>query len=172
LRVQFVHGLEGSPQGAKARLFAARFEACTPAMDTRSFEGCVRLQSETLARFRPDVLVGSSYGAAVALALLQRGGFRGPTLLLAQAAVLMGLPLELPSGVPVWLVHGTRDRLIDPEHSRRLARAGRPDEVRLIEVDDDHSLSASVESAALAGWVQELWDAAQLSPTGDRRRSG
>src|SRR5262245_19596356 len=124
LRVLFVHGIEGSPQGAKARLLSAHFDAHTPAMDTRDFEGCVCVQAEMLAQFRPDVLVGSSYGAAVALALLQRGLWRGPTLLLAQAAVLMGFALELPAGIPVWLVHGARDTLIDPEHSRRLARAG------------------------------------------------
>ena len=36
-RVLFIHGLEGSPQGAKARLFAEHFEASTPAMDTADF---------------------------------------------------------------------------------------------------------------------------------------
>jgi predicted esterase len=163
LRVQFAHGLEGSPRGAKALQLAAHFEACTPAMDTRDFESCVRVQAETLASFGPDVLVGSSFGAGVVLALLQRGAWSGPTLLLAQAALLMGLPASLPPGVPIWLVHGQRDTLVDPEHSRRLALAGRPDEVRLIEVDDDHALSASVASAALVGWVRDLWETARLS---------
>ena len=127
LRVQFIHGLEGSPQGAKARLLASHFDARTPAMDTNDFEACVTLQAEVLRDFQPAVLVGSSFGGAVAVALLQRGLWRGPTLLLAQAALRRGLPAALPVGVPVMLVHGLRDDLIDPEDSRRLARAGRAD---------------------------------------------
>ena len=159
-RVQFIHGLEGSPQGAKARLLAARFEALTPAMDTRDFEACALAQREALERFRPDVLVGSSFGAAVAVALLARGLWRGPTLLLAQAALRVDPEARLPAGVRVWLVHGLRDELIDPEESRRLARTGSPGLVRLLEVDDDHSLSALVASGRLAELVRELWEQA------------
>ena len=155
-RVQFIHGLEGSPQGMKAQLFARHFDALTPAMDTHDFDACVRVQREELARFGPRVLVGSSFGAGVALALLQDGSWSGPTLLLAQAAVRMGRPPELPPGVPVWIVHGTRDDLIDVSDSRALADAGRPQDVRLIEVDDDHSLRSSVRNGALVSWVNEL----------------
>ena len=158
-RVQFIHGLEGSPKGSKARLFAERFTAVTPAMDTGDFEACVALQAETVTSFRPDVLVGSSFGGAVAVALLQRGGWRGPTLLLAQAALRRGLPAQLPEGVRVWIVHGRRDDLIDIEDSRTLARAGTPDLVRLIEVDDDHPLRATVQSGELATLVRDLFDA-------------
>jgi alpha/beta superfamily hydrolase len=161
LRVQFIHGLEGSPQGAKARLFARTFEARTPHMDTSDFEGCVRLQEQTLASFRPDVLVGSSFGGAVAVALLQRSVWTGPTLLLAQAAVKRGLVAALPSDVHVWLVHGRQDAIIDVEDSRLLARSGTPGLVRLIEVDDEHSLHGLVESGKLAGFVRKLHDAAR-----------
>ena len=126
LRVQFIHGLEGSPQGAKAQLLSRHFDTLTPAMDTSDFESCVALQADALAISRPDVLVGSSFGAAVAVALLQRGLWRGATLLLAQAALRRGARADLPPGVPIWLVHGLRDELIDIEDSRRLAAAGAP----------------------------------------------
>ncbi len=156
IRVQFAHGLEGSPQGSKARRLAEAFDTRTPAMDTRDFEACVAVHEACLERFRPHVLVGSSFGGAVAVALLQRGVFRGPTLLLAQAAMRLDERAHLPPDVTVWLVHGLRDELIDPEQSRRLARTGSPDRVRLIEVDDDHALHASVESGALIAWVRAL----------------
>jgi predicted esterase len=155
-RVQFVHGLESSPQGTKARLFAAHFDARTPAMDTADFEACVRVQAEELARFRPDVLVGSSFGGAVVVALLQRGLWRGPTLLLAQAAAHYGLELRLPENVRVWLVHGLRDDLVPIEESRALARTGTPGLVSLLEPDDDHPLSATVASGRLLELVREL----------------
>jgi pimeloyl-ACP methyl ester carboxylesterase len=160
LRVQFIHGLESSPQGTKARLFAEHFDARTPAMDTSDFEGCVALQAEVLREFRPDVLVGSSFGGAVAVALLQRGLWRGPTLLLAQAALHYGIAPELPEGVRVWLVHGSRDALVDPDESRRLARSGTPGLVRAIELDDDHPLSETVRSGRLLALVRELCAAA------------
>ncbi len=156
LRVQFVHGLESSPQGVKARLLARHFTALTPEMDARDFEASVAVQSEALRVFAPQVLVGSSYGGAIAVALLQRGLWRGPTLLLAQAALRRGQPAELPAGVVVWLVHGQRDTVIDVADSRALARSGDPKRVHLIEVDDEHALHATVEDGRLVGWVEAL----------------
>lgn len=156
LRVQFIHGLEGSPQGTKARILARHFETRTPAMDTSDFEACVAVQADALAGFRPEVLVGSSFGAAVAVALLQRGLWRGPTLLLAQAALRRGAPTELPPGVPIWLVHGLRDELIDIEDSRRLASSGSPEWVELYEVDDDHPLHETAASGRLVELVRAL----------------
>lgn len=154
--VHFIHGLEGSPQGHKARVLAAHFDAETLAMDTSDFEGCVSLHAGRLAERVPDVLVGSSFGGAVAVALLQRGAWAGPTLLLAQAALHRGLPATLPRGNRVWLVHGTRDGVVLPEDSREIAAVNPREEVRLIEVDDDHSLHASTKSGALVSWVHQI----------------
>ena len=89
-RVHFIHGLEGSPGGRKARLLAHHFDAVTPAMDTSDFEACVTRHAELLSGDgRPDVLAGSSFGGAVAVALLQRGHWAGPTLLLAQGGAAL-----------------------------------------------------------------------------------
>ena len=156
IRVQFIHGLEGSPQGSKARLFAEHFDCVTPAMDTSDFEGCVELQAEVIGSFEPDVLVGSSFGGAVAVELLARGVWRGRTLLLAQDALKSDPGARLPEDVTVWLVHGLGDTLVDPAESRWLARTGSPERVRLIEVEDDHPLHASVADGRLVEWVKEL----------------
>ena len=160
----FVHGSESGPQGTKARLFADHFEALTPAMDTRDFEACVAQQADAIRRFQPDVVVGSSFGGGVVLALLQRALWRGPTLLLAQAAIQLKLRPELPGGVRLWLVHGTRDDVVPIADSRVLARSGAAALVRLIEVDDDHRLSGLVESGRLVELVRELDAAAQAPP--------
>ncbi len=156
LRVQFIHGLESSPQGNKARLFAETFDAITPAMDTRDFPGCVEVQAGVLESFRPDVLVGSSFGGAVAVALLQSGRWQGPTLLLAQAALRADLPAALPEGVRIWLIHGRSDAIVAIDDSRALARCGTPGMVRLIEVDDDHPLTRTTESGELVAVIREL----------------
>ncbi len=125
-------------------------------MDTRDFEACVELHSEALASFQPNVLVGSSFGGAVVAELLARELWCGPTLLLAQAALRRSPAQRLPPGLRVWLVHGTRDEVIDPQDSRRLAETGSADQVRLIEVDDDHSLHESIRNGMLLDCVRQL----------------
>ena len=57
LRVQFIHGLEGSPQGAKARFLAGPFDVIAPAMDTSDFAGAIEAQARALAERQPDVVV-------------------------------------------------------------------------------------------------------------------
>lgn len=155
-RVLFVHGLEGNPQGSKARFLAEHFDALTPAMDTSSFEGSIETIRAALASHQPEVLVGSSFGGAVALALLQVGLFSGPTLLLAPAARAYDLELALPPNVRVIIAHGTRDDVVPPDDSRALAETGSPGLVELVMVDDEHRLQTLVDSARLAELVKRL----------------
>jgi len=61
----------------------------------------------------------------------------------------------------VQFIHGLGDELISPDDSRRLARSGSPERVRLIEVDDDHALHRSVASGQLVDWVLGLAAAAR-----------
>ncbi|HMJ14184.1 MAG TPA: YqiA/YcfP family alpha/beta fold hydrolase [Polyangiaceae bacterium] len=159
LRVLFVHGLESSPQSSKALFLAEHFVARTPAMDTSSFEACVTLQAREIAEFRPDVVVGSSFGGAVVVALLARGAHRGPTLLLAPAQRHYPVEERLPEGVAVQIVHGTRDEVVDIAGSRALARSGTPGLVQLLEVDDEHRLQSLVTSGRLAELVRSVFAA-------------
>ena len=155
MRVQFVHGLESSPQGLKAQYLAQHFEARPPALDTSDFPACVELQRQTIEEFQPDVLVGSSFGGAVCLVLLQRDLWRGPTLLLAQAGSRLGLLAEgIPPDRAALIVHGTRDEVIPVEGSRALARTGTPGRVQYEEVDDTHRLQRLVDEDRLADLVR------------------
>ena len=156
MRVQFIHGLESSPRSRKARVLGAHFDALSPAMDTQDFEACVALQSEVAAMWGPEVLIGSSFGGAVATALLQRGLWCGPTLLLATASRRRGMDDALPPGVRVHLVHATGDEIVPVEDARGVARASHPAWVRLDEVEDDHALTAHVRDGSLVRWVNEL----------------
>ena len=157
LSVQFIHGLESSPTGDKARYFARHFDAVTPAMNTSDFEGSVAAQAAELSRRPPDVLVGSSFGGAVALALVVRGLHRGPTLLLAPAHRHYGVEERIPLGVPVLVVHGVRDTIVDIAGSRALATTGTRGIVRLVEVDDEHRLGTLAQSDALANLVRSAF---------------
>lgn len=167
LRVLFIHGLEGSPHGRKAQLFDAHHEALTPAMDTSDFEACVRQQAAAIDAFRPDVIVGSSFGGAIAWALLDRRSWSGPTLLLAAAARKYEPSARLPADVPVVLVHGLADEVIPIDDSRELAETGSPAFTRLHEVADDHGLTVTTVSGRL---LDHLIEAVDLVREADRAR--
>ncbi len=161
LRVLFLHGLESGPGGRKARLLARHFDCTTLPMPTADFEACVALQAAAVRRLQPDVVVGSSFGGAVAVALLQRGVWAGPTLLLAPALRACGLPPQLPREVPVRIVHAPADDVVPIEGSRALAKSGTPGLVELVEPVDDHRLSALVDGGGLPAMVRDLAPAAR-----------
>jgi ribA/ribD-fused uncharacterized protein len=171
LRVQFIHGLESNPQGTKARFLAAHFDALAPAMDTRSLEGSIATQAAALEAFRPDVVVGSSFGGAVTVALLARGVWRGPTVLLAPAAAKLGVDNRLPGEVTATVVHGVDDDIVPLADSRALVAGTAPARVTLREVPDGHRLQTLVESGSLAALVRETHARAQAPlPEGARLR--
>jgi predicted alpha/beta hydrolase family esterase len=51
----------------------------------KSLEACVEIQRDAITREQPDIVVGSSWGGAVAVELMRAGIWRGPTVLLAPA---------------------------------------------------------------------------------------
>ena len=59
------------------RLFAAAI--------SRSFEACAQIAREALTKAEPDVVVGSSWGGAIAADLVRSEAWSGPTVLLAPA---------------------------------------------------------------------------------------
>ncbi len=156
MRVLFIHGLESSPRSRKARVLAEHFDALSLAMDTTDFEACVALQSEAVAMWGPEVVIGSSFGGAVATALLQRELWRGRSLLLATATLRRQLPAALPAGVPVHLVHARGDEIVPVEDARAIAAASDPNWLRFQEIDDDHALSQHVQNGSLVQWVEAL----------------
>ena len=129
--------------------------AARPLLVRRMFRRSVAVQLRLLAANPIDVVVGSSFGGAVALALLERGAWTGPTVLLCPAHRLVAerawAPAPgLPAGARVVVVHGSRDEIVPLDHSRALV-AGT--DTPLIVVDDDHRLSATATAANLGAWV-------------------
>src|SRR5512142_3281605 len=108
-RIVFLHGLESSPSGYKAVWLARRYGAHVPALTTSDW-ATARAEAEAAVREHdPELIIGSSYGGALALALLQAGVTRARAILIAQAGVKLGLPARLPEGARAILLHGTKD---------------------------------------------------------------
>ena len=93
----YLHGLASSPKGRKAalleqRLAADGFRVVAPDLNVPSFErlgfdAIVARAAEAARAARPDVIVGSSLGALVALALAKSAGPKGPPLVLVAPAL-------------------------------------------------------------------------------------
>jgi pimeloyl-ACP methyl ester carboxylesterase len=113
-----------------------------------------RIETRRYVRFQPELLVGSSFGGAVVVAMLMRDLWRSPCLLLAQAAGFYVPDPRLPEGVRVMLVHAPQDAVVPCEQSRALAKTGTRALVELVEVDDDHALTHLVESGELIAYVK------------------
>ena len=175
LRVLMFHGKEGSPTGGKAThvrdCFGEAFVSVPnyqPAHEPveLALPRCVRLALSEVHRFQPDVLVGSSFGGAVLLTLLQDHGVRVPSIILAGAGGLYGLPAALPEMLPVIVAHGVHDTIVDLSHSQALAASSAS--ARLVELDDGHRLGCTTDSptgtSLLEQWINELSTPQSFAP--------
>jgi pimeloyl-ACP methyl ester carboxylesterase len=168
-RVLFFHGLEGSPEGHKPTHLRAQpaLVVFAPRIDTAPLiarlaagelrpgelpgdivEPIVDAARAALEDARADVVVGSSFGGAVAMELARRKLWRGPMVLLAPAGTkLLGIDrLEHPARVAI--VHGAQDDVVPSADSVTLAERS-PGEVELTLVEDDHRLRKTVDDGAI-----------------------
>lgn len=140
----------------------ASFSRVKVAATRRVFERSLAVQRQALAEGAVDVVVGSSFGGAVTLALLVEGRWEGPTVLLCPAHQNLARRMRRPATpglatLPeararrVVVVHGTRDETVSVEDSRRLVEGS---QARLVLVDDDHRLSATATAEGLSAWVR------------------
>ncbi len=142
---------------ATAVLVALSVKPTRTALTRRMWRRSLEVQRRALAAHTIDVVLGSSFGGAVALELLARGDWRGPTVLLCPAHRLVAARAGLPSSkLPddaknVLVVHGTRDDTVPLQHSRALVDGT---SVKLVEVDDTHRLFEVATPARFREWVE------------------
>lgn len=139
----FIHGLESTSQGNKARYFREHF----PQMIIEDYSGdfAVRMQKLNAVLSGRDslVLVGSSYGGLMAACFARENEQRVKKLILLAPALTLeefANAAASPLTIPVVLYHGTRDDVVDPQTVKAIAEKSFSRlEHRL--VDDDHPLS-------------------------------
>jgi len=154
-RLIFVHGLEGSSQGVKARLLRGLY----PGILTPDFRGSLdermfRLYT-LLGDFSGWLMIGSSFGGLMgALFACQKPQQVDKLVLLAPALIWPDFASALPNpiSVPVVLYHGRRDEIIPVESVRGLAEQVFLNlDLRI--VDDDHGLYKTVH---VIDWAEVL----------------
>ncbi len=162
-KVLFLHGLEGSPKGSKAKWLKKNFKGVTPKLDVSTFEAAVASAKKAIRKERPSIIVGSSFGGAVLLELMHTGDFDGFGIFLAQAGLKLTNHDRLPEGAHAVIIHGTGDDIIPIEDSRQLAQNSG---LELMTLDDDHRLLSVLSEEVLGKLLVE----AGLKPGGGRSK--
>src|SRR5262245_10838660 len=137
MKVLFCHGLEGSPGGRKATaLRDAGHDVTAPALPKDEFDAAVRIAQQALEACRPEVLVGSSRGGAVAMRIAPASS--APLVLLAPAWRRNGVAPVVRRDTRV--LHGIKDDVVPLADSLELERRSGLAPENLVPVNDDHRL--------------------------------
>ncbi len=149
--ILYFHGRMSGPTGTKSVWLAKQYGAVTPQLDTATtVANALPVARAALAELQPDLVVGSSFGGAVTVALAREGLVNVPMVLIAQAAIKLGGGDALPEGSRAVLIHGDQDTMISHADSVALAATGGPG-VRLVTVvGGDHQLHGILQTGELA----------------------
>ncbi len=148
MRILFLHGWHSVPGGVKPTyLKEAGHEVINPALDDDDFDAALRTAQAEYVQNKPDVIVGSSRGSAVAMNIESRDT---PLVLLCPAWKNWGTVRKLkPNSM---ILHSRKDDVIPFSDSEELvAQSGLPSEA-LIEIGNDHRL-ADQESLSVTLWA-------------------
>jgi len=119
-KIVFLHGKESVRGGTKPKfLGGAGHDVVEPESLHGSFDEAVASAQATIDEFEPDVIVGSSRGGALAMAVNSRGA---RLVLIAPAWRMFGVAPSVPAGTTV--LHCEDDDIVPIGDSLELAAAG------------------------------------------------
>ena len=145
IKILFLHGWQSIPGGAKPSFLAARgHEVINPALDHDDFDAAVRTAQAEYDRHRPDVIVGSSRGGAVAMSL---DAGSTPLVLLCPAWKYWGSARSIRAGTVI--LHSEADDLVPIADSRELVQVSGLADSSLIVVGHEHRLADPAALEAL-----------------------
>ena len=179
IKILFLHGLEGSPTGSKAKYLQTRWGALCPQLRA---EQLIQLKEEHLDRWntidqakidaaleipyrdaldavryaKPDMIVGSSMGAAILFKLIMEDQFSGISMfcapgidmLLSQDTIDKADKSMLQNSV--WLL-GEADTVVSNRDNIALAKSVKGSII--ISPEDDHRLNKALSSGILESAV-------------------
>jgi alpha-beta hydrolase superfamily lysophospholipase len=145
MRILFVHGWRSVPGGVKPTFLARHgHEVVNPALPDEDFDGAVRTAQAEFDRHRPDVVVGSSRGGAVAMNIDSGDARLVP---LCPAWKKWGTAGTVKTGTVI--LHSRADDVVPFADSEELVRnSGLPASV-LVVVGADHRLADPEPLAAM-----------------------
>lgn len=153
-RILFLHGYGARPGGVKPSfLRSCGHEVANPHLPDDDFDRAVAIAAAALREAQPELVVGSSRGAAVAMAL-DLGNI--PCLLIAPAWKHWGTASRVPAGTII--LHSEHDETIPLDESRELVANSQLPEESLVIVGANHAMNDDQAQAALRAAVEKLAD--------------
>jgi hypothetical protein len=138
MKILFLHGWHSVPGGVKPTYLVRHgHDVFNPALDDDDFDESVRVAQAEFDRHRPDVIVGSSRGGAVAMNV---DSGSTPLVLLCPAWKRWGTVKTLKPGSVI--LHSRADDVIPFGESEELIRVSGLPGSALIVVGNDHRLAA------------------------------
>lgn len=145
MKILFLHGWNSKPGGVKPSYLAEQGHAVVnPALPDDDFNLAVEKAQQAFDIHRPDVVVGSSRGGAVAMNIRAA---EIPLVLLCPAWKKWGAARTVKPGTVI--LHCRSDDVVPFAHSEELVRQSGLDRTALIEVGNDHRLADPEPLAAL-----------------------
>jgi hypothetical protein len=137
MMILFLHGWRSVPGGVKPTYLAAYGHTVSnPALPDEDFDAALRIAQAEFDRHRPDVIVGSSRGGAVAMNVHSGDT---PLVLLCPAWKKYGASTRVKSFTTI--LHSRADDVVPFADSEELARSSGLPESALIAVGTDHRLA-------------------------------
>jgi len=154
MRILFLHGWQSTPGGVKPTYLKSHgHEVLNPALPDDDFDAAVRIAQAGYDRHRPDVVVGSSRGGAVAINI---DSGETPLVLLCPAWKRWGTAKAVrPNTV---ILHSPADETIPFADSQELLRNSGLPESALIVVGSDHRLADPEPLKAMLEAVERAVD--------------
>jgi hypothetical protein len=137
VKILFLHGWQSTPGGLKPTYLKDHgHEVLNPALPDEDFDTAVRIAQAEFDQHRPDVVVGSSRGGAVAMNI---DAGTTPLVLLCPAWKFWGTARTVTPGTVI--LHSRADETVPFADSEELVRnSGLPLE-SLVEVGTEHRLA-------------------------------
>ena len=137
MKILFLHGWQSVPGGVKPSYLASHgHEVIKPKLPDEDFEEAIRIAQAEFHQHRPDVVVGSSRGGAVAMNL---DSGETPLVLFCPAWKKYGTVKTVKPGTTI--LHSRADDVVPFADSEELARNSGLPASALVEVGDDHRLA-------------------------------
>lgn len=145
MKILFLHGWQSTPGGLKPTYLKDHgHQVLNPALPDDDFDAAVRVAQAEYDRGRPDVVVGSSRGGAVAMNI---NSGNTPLVLLCPAWKTWGAAAKVKPGTTI--LHSKADEVVPFSHSDELAKNSRLPPDSLMVVGFEHRLADEESLAAM-----------------------
>ena len=136
MTILFLHGWQSTPGGVKPTYLKDHgHEVLNPALPDDDFDAAVRIAQAEFGKHRPDVVVGSSRGGAVAMNLK----IDAPLVLLCPAWKRFGTAMTVKPGTVI--LHSGADDVVPFADSLELVQNSKLPSESLIVVGHEHRLA-------------------------------